>query len=121
MRRYSKARDANEKSVITALQMAGWSVSRLEPVANDKGLPDLVIGKAGFTTLAEVKVPAGPRGGRKGKKPTEEQETWHAQWRGARVLVLDAADNEENVARAERWLTQYRMHVAMDGLLRGAQ
>lgn len=107
MRRYSKARDANEKDVIAALLAAGWSVSRLEPVAKDKGLPDLVIGKAGYTTLAEVKVPAGPRGGRKGKKPTEEQEAWHEQWRGARPLVLDAADNGENVARAEQWLSNY--------------
>jgi hypothetical protein len=107
MRRYAKARDANEKDVVAALLAAGWSVSRLEPVAKDKGLPDLVIGKAGYTTLAEVKVPAGPRGGRKGKKPTEEQETWHVAWRGARVLVLDAADNAENVDRAEQWLSNY--------------
>lgn len=112
MRRYSKARDANEKDVIAALQAAGWSVSRLEPVAKDKGLPDLVIGKAGHTTLAEVKVPAGPRGGRKGKKPTEEQETWHAQWRGARVLVLDSGDNAENVARAEQWLLTHKEQAA---------
>jgi hypothetical protein len=104
MRRYAKARDENEKGVIAALLAAGWSVSRLEPVAKDKGLPDLVIGKDGHTTLAEVKRPPGPRGGRKDKRPSEEQEQWHAAWRGSRVLVLDAADNAENVARAEQWL-----------------
>lgn len=120
MTRYAKARDGNEKDIVDALRLAGWSVSRLNPVDRcDAGLPDLLIGKDGYTTTAEVKRPAGPRGGTSDKRLTDKQQDWHDGWRGARPLLLDAAENAENVARANEWLKQYRMHMAMDGLLRG--
>lgn len=102
--RFGKARDAAEPPTIAALKADGWSVSRLEPVGNDHGLPDLVIGKAGWTTLAEVKNPPGPKGGRKGKRLTDHQEKWHEEWLGAAPLVMDGATPADNVARANEWL-----------------
>jgi hypothetical protein len=104
MPRFAKARDAAEPQTIAALKTDGWSVSRLEPVGADYGLPDIVIGKDGWTTLAEIKNPAGPRGGRKGKKLTDHQEKWHSNWRGAPPLLLDCDTAAENVAKANAWL-----------------
>lgn len=105
MPRFAKARDANEKDIVKALRTAGWSVARLNPVDRaDSGLPDLLIGKGGYTNVAEVKRPAGPRGGKKGKQLTDNQEEWHVEWNGACPLVLDSPSMEENVQRAEVWL-----------------
>jgi hypothetical protein len=104
MPRFAKVRDAAEPATITALKEDGWSVSRLEPVGNDHGLPDLVLGKDGWTTLAEVKNPPGPKGGRKGKKLTDHQQTWHDGWKGATPLMLDRATPTANVDVANAWL-----------------
>lgn len=103
MPRFAKARDANEKAIVAALIANGWSVERIEPVGRNNGLPDLVLGKLGYTTLAEVKREAGPRGGRKDKRLTTNQEEWHESWRGARPLVLDCSP-EQAVARCNEWL-----------------
>lgn len=106
MTRYAKARDANEKDIVKALRAAGWSVARLNPVDRaDAGLPDLLLGKGGYTTLAEVKRPAGPRGGVKGKRLTDHQQEWHDEWRGARPVLLDSDNMAENVARCEARLS----------------
>lgn len=106
MPRFAKARDAAEPDTVAALKADGWSVSRLEPVGNDHGLPDLAIGKQRWTTLAEVKNPPGPKGGRKGKKLTDHQEKWHREWKGAPPLVLDGATAADNVAIANEWLAR---------------
>lgn len=103
MPRFAKARDANEPDIVTALKADGWSVERIEPVGRNNGLPDLVLGKAGFTTLAEVKREAGPRGGRSDKRLTPNQEEWHEAWNGARPLVLDCPAAEA-VERCAAWL-----------------
>lgn len=105
MPRFAKARDAAEPDTVAMLKAYGWSVSRLQPVGNDHGLPDLVIGKHGVTTLAEVKNPPGPRGGRKGKRLTDHQEKWHREWRGSPVLLLDGEVPMANVSIAETWLS----------------
>lgn len=106
MPRFAKMRDAAEPETIAALKDGGWSVSRLEPVGNDHGLPDLVIGRDGWTTLAEVKNPPGPKGGRSKKKLTDHQEKWHRAWLGAAPLILDGATAAENVAKANEWLSR---------------
>ena len=103
MPRFAKARDANEPEIVKALRNAGWSVERIEPVGRNSGLPDLVIGKSGLATLAEVKRPPGPRGGTKDKRLTENQEAWHQAWKGPSPLVLDCAPADA-VQRCEEWL-----------------
>lgn len=50
MRRAAK-RDANERPIITALQLAGWSVFQLSA----PGLPDLMCVRRGRVVLIEVK------------------------------------------------------------------
>lgn len=107
MPRFAKVRDAAEPDTVDALRLDGWSVSRLEPIRKeDAGLPDLVIGRDGWTTLAEVKNPPGPKGGTKGKKLTDHQEKWHREWLGAVPLILDGATAVENVAKANAWLAE---------------
>lgn len=112
MPRFAKARDANEKHIIAALILAGWSVERIEPVGRNNGLPDLILGKGGITTTAEVKREPGPRGGRKDKRLTENQQEWHDAWLGARPLVLDCAPDEA-VRRCNTWLRQFCVHIAL--------
>lgn len=104
MPRFAKARDAAEPATIAALVADGWSVSRLEPVGRDHGLPDLVIGRDGLTTLAEIKNSPGPKGGTKGKKLTAHQEKWHREWLGANPLMLDRETPQLNLERANEWL-----------------
>jgi hypothetical protein len=104
MPRFAKARDKAEPPTVAALKLDGWSVSRLEPVGNDHGLPDLVIGRDNWTTLAEVKNPQGPKGGRKDRRLTDHQARWHAEWRGATPLILDGDTPVDNLAKANEWL-----------------
>ncbi len=104
MPQFAKARDANEKDIVKALRSDGWSVARLNPVDRaDAGLPDLLLGKRGYTTLAEVKREPGPRGGTSDKTLTEKQAEWHCLWNGAAPLVLDCSPDEA-VKRASEWL-----------------
>lgn len=117
MPRFAKARDANEKEIVAALIADGWSVERIEPVGRNNGLPDLILGKGavqgcGITTTAEVKREPGPRGGRKDKCLTENQEEWHDAWLGARPLVLDCPP-EEAVRRCNAWLRDFCVHIAL--------
>lgn len=112
MPHFAKARDANEKEIIAALIADGWSVERIEPVGRNNGLPDLILGKGGVTTTAEVKREPGPRGGRKDKRLTENQETWHDAWLGARPLVLDCPP-EEAVSRCNDWLRDFCVRIVL--------
>jgi len=111
MPRFAKARDANEPAIVEALRAAGWSVERIDPVGRNNGTPDLLLGRSGYTTLAEVKRPAGPKGGRKDKRLTDVQEAWHEAWRGARPMLLDQ-EPAACVALCEEWLAFERYCLA---------
>jgi hypothetical protein len=81
VRRAAKV-DANQREVVAALRGAGASVQLLHAVG--EGCPDLLVGYKGLNMLLEVK---------DGKKPpsaqklTPQQEIWHRDWRGHRVVV----------------------------------
>lgn len=80
MRRAAK-RDTTEKAIVEALRACGWSVEYLSLPDG----PDLLLGRAGVTHLAEVKT---------GKKKLRAgQERWHQGWRGAPVFVLRSMDD----------------------------
>lgn len=74
-------RDSNEPEIINALTRAGCSVC----ILNGKGLPDLLVGRAGRNYLLEVKDPL------KGDL-TDAQVYWHGQWRGKVHVVHTVAE-----------------------------
>lgn len=90
--RRARARDANEREIVTALRAAGASVTRLD----DAGVPDLLVGYHGRTWLLEVKLPLGPRGGMPERRDheggrgdlTASQVVWWDSWRGAHAVVV---------------------------------
>lgn len=90
--RRARARDANEREIVTALRAAGASVTRLD----DPGVPDLLVGWQGRTLLLEVKRHLGPRGGKSQRREAEggrgdltrAQVVWFDAWRGAPAIVV---------------------------------
>lgn len=83
MRRAAR-RDANEASIVSALERVGASVQRL----NHEGVPDLVVGFRGATMLIEVKMPLGVKGGSANRVLTPDQARWWTAWRGSRPIVV---------------------------------
>lgn len=79
-------RDANEAEVIKALRGAGCSVARLQ---GHNGIPDLLVGRAGFNLLLEVKLPTG--------RLTGAQVEWHRNWAGQVTTVFSVEDALEAV------------------------
>lgn len=78
-------RDENEPEIVQALRAFGASVEFI----GRKGVPDLLVGFRGATHLLEVKTPGG--------RLRDEQEAWHAGWRGTRPVVVE---NPEQALRA---------------------
>ena len=76
MRRAAR-RDLNERAIVMALEKAGCSVIRI----SQPGVPDLLVGRYGRNMLLEVKSRDGTL--------TEDQEQWHARWRGQVAIVRD--------------------------------
>jgi Holliday junction resolvase len=74
-------RDKNEPEVIQALEAQGFTVDRI----SGKGLPDLLISKAGRMWLCEVKMPKGKL------KPSQVE--WAEKWRGPAPLVLRTVED----------------------------
>ena len=81
MRRASKV-DANQREVVAALRGAGASVQLLHAVG--EGCPDLLVGYKNLNLLLEVKDGSKPPSA---QKLTPQQEVWHRDWRGQRVVV----------------------------------
>ena len=81
MRRISRV-DANQRQVVAALRGAGASVQLLHAVG--EGCPDLLVGYRGGNFLIEVKDGQKPPSA---QKLTPQQEIWHRDWRGHRVVV----------------------------------
>ncbi|MCX5748253.1 MAG: hypothetical protein NT062_37855 [Proteobacteria bacterium] len=90
--KYARARDANEPAIVEALRSAGAVVTRL----GDPGVPDLLVGYQGRTTLLEVKLPLGARGGKSQRREAEggrgdltsSQVKWWDSWSGAPAVVV---------------------------------
>lgn len=103
--RKNPKRDANEQEIIDALRKAGCSVQQLSGV----GVPDLLVGVSGshlcygktdndqsyfiddLNILMEVKAPKA--------KLTEDQETWHNEWRGQVCIVRSVEDALRAIGR----------------------
>jgi hypothetical protein len=76
-------RDANQAALIVRYEQLYCSVVDLGSVGG--GLPDLLIGCAGLTELAEVKLP--------GEQLRPNQRVWNERWRGSRPRVIRSADD----------------------------
>ncbi len=83
-------RDANEAEVVAALRAAGALVYHLD----GRDLPDLLVGFRGRWTVVEVKRPAGPRGGLKGRKlrPGQAALMMLARAQGLPIVVARTAE-----------------------------
>jgi len=81
VRRAAKV-DANQRQVVAALRGAGATVQLLHAVG--EGCPDLLVGHLGVNYLLEVKDGQKPPSA---QKLTPQQEIWHQDWRGHRVVV----------------------------------
>lgn len=91
-----KRRDGNEAPIVAALVAIGATVTRLD----GEGLPDLLVGYRGKTTLLEVKMPLGPKGGLPEHREheggrgdlTKAQVAWWDGWRGEVAHVVRSPD-----------------------------
>lgn len=93
--RHAARRDENEPAIADALRAAGATVV----YRNGKGEPDLDVGFRGENYKLEVKLPLGPRGGKRGggsTRPgqggdgtlTADQIKWWAAWRGRPPVIV---------------------------------
>jgi hypothetical protein len=74
--------DANQREIVAALRAAGASVMPLHAVG--EGCPDLAVGIGGKNYFLECKDGQKPPSA---QKLTPQQEIWHRDWRGHRVVV----------------------------------
>lgn len=75
--------DSNQNEIVAALRAAGASV---EPKLSrlGEGIPDLLVGIRGVTTVFEIK------DGKKlacRKKLNADEQKWHDEWRGSRFVI----------------------------------
>ncbi len=79
MPRYGR-NDENEKEIVKALLAVGASVSKIKERDGKAGVPDLLVGWKGRTSLLEIKRPTG--------RVSEAQDEWHKHWKGSVVCVV---------------------------------
>ncbi len=79
-------RDANEPTIVQALEAMGFSVTRI----SGAGVPDLVVGKGAWMRLVEIKAAKGTY--------TPAQKRWREQWRGPAPITL------RSIADAQRFM-----------------
>lgn len=85
LRRRTRA-DTNQKDIVEGLRKGGASVYILDdPI-------DLLVGYEGWTTLIEVKGPAGPKGGVSMRGLTDAQRGFIEGWKGGRILIVRSLD-----------------------------
>jgi len=78
--------DTHQRAVVEALRACGCSVYSLAECGD--GVPDLLVGVRGQTWLIEVKSDKNTH--RRATELTPAQESWHARWRGAKVVIVHA-------------------------------
>jgi hypothetical protein len=75
--------DANQNDIVKALRQAGASVEpRLARLGC--GVPDLLVGIRGVTTLFEIK--DGSKSPSR-RQLTDDEKEWHDAWRGSKYVI----------------------------------
>lgn len=87
MRRAART-DENHREIIDGLRQRGYSV--LDTSRLGDGFPDIVVGKAGVTSLMEIK--REKRRGRIAGKLTAAQQDLMALWRGSTIHVVSTVE-----------------------------
>lgn len=94
MRRAAKV-DANQPEVVEGLRkIPGVSVEVLSRVG--EGVPDILVGYAGFNFLFEIKNPDVPKSD---QKLTPDQAEWHGKWKGHVDVVKSAVEAWDIIVR----------------------
>lgn len=89
LNRHAKSRDANEPAIVKALELVGALVIRQDEPT------DLLVGYGDTWYLIEVKLPLGPKGGKKGRDLTDKQEKFFDECGGLGLPVYVARSAEE--------------------------
>lgn len=79
--RLNPRRDGNERLIIEALEARGYSVTQI----SGKGVPDLLVSKAGHSWLVEVKQPKG--------KLNPAQQLWRERFQGPAPIILRTVED----------------------------
>ena len=102
-RSYAKKRDENEATIVDAMRRLGAKVYLLDGKA---GIPDLLVGWQGRTTLIEVKMDGKPAGGRQHNARKlrdgldQDQFDFHRGWNGGPCVVVTSVDEAIAALRA---------------------
>lgn len=78
--------DRNQKPIVAALRLAGWSVLHLHQLG--KGAPDILAAKRKTSVLMEIKMP--------GEKLTLDELEFHAMWHGHLIIAHSETEAVES-------------------------
>ena len=96
--RLRAAVDANQKAIVAACRAMGATVLHTHQLG--KGAPDLIVGFKGREYLLECKDGSKPPSAR---RLTPDEETWHRQWRGSVVRVVESVDDALAALGVAKW------------------
>lgn len=87
-------KDANHETIVREFRRSGADVVNLANVG--MGVPDILVGFAGFDQLVEIKLP--PKAGLAPTRKTNlsiRQRGWHHSWRGRKPVVIRTPEEAE--------------------------
>ena len=97
-RRFHCKADANQPEIVEAIRRAGATVLHLHTIG--KGCPDICIGYAGLSLLAEIKDGSKPQSA---QRLTSDEQEWHDTWKGGVYIVRNVEDALNAVLTLRRW------------------
>lgn len=93
---YASKVDANQAAIVAELRQVGASVLHLHTLG--KGAPDLLVGFRGVNFLVEIKDGDKPPSA---QKLTPDEQRFHDNWRGQRVVVRTADEALRTIGAIE--------------------
>lgn len=97
-RKFSCRVDSNQGEIVAAIRKLGATVAHTHTIG--KGFPDICIGYAGQTMLAEIKDGSKPPSG---QKLTKDEQDWLDSWRGGCYLIRNIDDAAKAVETLKLW------------------
>lgn len=90
--------DDNQPEIVKFIRSMGATVQHLHTIG--KGCPDIAIGYAGLTMLAELKDGSKPVSA---QKLTADEQKWHDDWKGGVYLIRNVKDAANAVSTLRKW------------------